>query len=217
MKAAKLIFLFLLISGQLLAQSKSFVFVFLNTRTDKEELPKEQVDKIMKGHMANINKMAKEGHLLAAGPFEGGGGIFVFNSTSISDVAEWMKPDPGIQANRWKVEMLTYTPRAGSFCAVAEPYEMVLYSFVRYVPNIAKFNVQDFPETMGKHDDYLKEIKKTGNVVAEGIFGETEGGILIMRGDLQPEVIEQDPGVREGLLELVSKKIHIAKGSFCEK
>lgn len=197
--------------------SRSYVFVFLHTRSDKAELPKEEVDKIMAGHMANINKMAKEGKLLAAGPFEGGGGIFIFNTTSIEDVTEWMKADPGIQANRWKLEKLLYTPRAGSVCAVKEPYEMSMYSFVRYIPNITKFNVHVAPETFGRHDEYLKEIKKTGNVIAEGTFGESEGGILIMKGKVQSEVIDNDPAVREGLLETWVKDLYVAKGSFCEK
>jgi uncharacterized protein YciI len=199
------------------AQSNSYVFIFLNKRTDQKELPKEQVDKLMEGHMANINKMAKEGHLLAAGPFEGGGGIFIFNTKSKEDVSEWIKGDPAIQANRWNVEMLLYTPRTGGACLAKEPYEMTMYSFVRYVPNIAKFNVQDAPELFGKHDDYLKTIKKTGNVIAEGTFGENEGGILIMKGEIQEEVIENDPAVREGLLELNRKQLYTAKGAFCEK
>ncbi len=216
MRQWHILFLMMLCS-QLIAQPKSYVFVFLIKHSDKAELPKEQVDKIMEGHMANIKKMAKEGHLLVAGPFEGGGGIFIFNSTSMNDVTEWMKPDPGIQSNRWKVEMLQYTPRAGSVCAAREPIEMTMYSFVRYIPNIAKFNVQEAPKIFDKHDDYLKEIKKTGNVITEGTFGDNEGGILIMKGDLQPEVIEQDPAVREGLLELEPKKLYVAKGAFCEK
>lgn len=199
------------------AQPTSYVFVFLHTRADKAALPKEEVDKIMTGHMANINKMAKEGKLLAAGPFEGGGGIYIFNSTSKENVNEWIKTDPGIQANRWKVEILLYSPRWGSVCAVKEPYEMTMYSFVRYIPNIAKFNVQEAPEIFGIHDDYLKEIKKTGNVIAEGTFGENEGGILIMKGKVLSEVVENDPAVREGLLELSMKDLYVAKGSFCEK
>jgi uncharacterized protein YciI len=219
MKKHFLVCLILLtISCCVFAQSgRSYVFVFLHARSDKAELPKEEVDKIMSGHMANINKMAKEGKLLAAGPFEGRGGIFIFNTTSVEDVTEWMKADPGIQANRWKLEKLLYTPRTGSVCAVKEPYEMTTYSFVRYIPNITKFNVQVAPETFGRHDEYLKEIKKTGNVIAEGTFGESEGGILIMKGKVQSEVIENDPAVREGLLEIWSKDLYVAKGSFCEK
>ncbi len=50
------------------AQDK-YIFVFLNKRTDLPALPKEESDKLMEGHMANINKMAKEGKLVAAGPF----------------------------------------------------------------------------------------------------------------------------------------------------
>ena len=94
---------------------------------------------------------------------------------------------------------------------------MVTYQFIRYVPNIAKFNIQEAPQIFKKHDDYLKGIVKTGNVIAEGIFGDSEGGILVIRGDLQNEVIETDPAVREGLLEIEIKKLWIAKGAFCEK
>jgi len=94
---------------------------------------------------------------------------------------------------------------------------MVTYQFIRYVPNIAKFNIQNAPEIFKKHDDYLKGIIKTGNAVAEGTFGDMEGGILVMKGDLDNAVVELDPAVREGLLELEIQKLWIAKGGFCEK
>ena len=199
------------------AQTNEFTFVFLNHKADKAVLPKEEVDKIMEGHMANINKMAKEGKLIAAGPFEGGGGIFIFKSTSVEEVRVWISEDPGIKAKRWNIEILPFTIRAGSVCAVGEPYEMTTYHFVRYNPNLSKFTIGDAPITFKKHDDYLKKIEQSGNVIAEGIFGDREGGILIMKGDLQKEVIEFDPAVQEGLLELDFKQLYIAKGSFCEK
>ena len=168
-------------------------------------------------HMANMEKMAKEGKLVAAGPFEGGGGIFIFNSTSVEEVKSWINDDPGVKAQRWNIEVLPFTIRAGSVCAVEEPYEMTVYNFVRYTSNLTKFTIGDAPLTFKKHDEYLKTIEKTGNVIAEGIFGDREGGILIMKGDLQKEVIELDPAVQEGLLELDFKQLYIAKGSFCEK
>jgi len=194
----------------------SYVFVFLHKRNDLQEIPKPELDKLMEGHMANINKMAKEGKLLVAGPFEGGGGIFIFNTTSRNAVEEWLKGDPGILANRWRLEMLTYTPRTGGVCKASEPYEMLMYSFVRFIPNIAKFNVQDAPELFGKHDRYVSNLMKDGNTIAEGTFGDTEGGIWIVKGDLNKEAIEKDPAVREGLLELDIKKLYTAKGAFCE-
>jgi uncharacterized protein YciI len=193
------------------------IFVFLNKRTDKAELPKEQVDKLMEGHLANINRLAKEGKLVAAGPFDGGGGIFIFNSSSIEEVKRWLATDPGVQAERWKIEMLPFQFRLGKDMPLKEPYEMVSYQFIRYTPNIAKFNIQEVPELFVKHDDYLKEFKRTGNVIMEGIFGDTEGGVLVMKGDLDSAVIERDPAVQQGLLQFEIKKLWIAKGAFGEK
>lgn len=167
--------------------------------------------------MANIEKLAKEGKLISAGPFEGGGGIFIFKSTSVDEVNGWISEDPGIKAKRWNIEVLPFTVRVGSPCPVGEPYEMVTYQFIRYNPNLTKFTIGDAPLTFKKHDEYLKKIGQTGNVIAEGIFGDREGGILIMKGDLQKEVIEVDPAVQEGLLELDFKQLWIAKGAFCEK
>ncbi len=167
--------------------------------------------------MANIERLTKEGKLISAGPFDAGGGIFIFKSTSAAQVNEWLKTDPGIQANRWRVEVLPYFPRVGLACAVGKKFEMNSYQFIRYIPNLAKFNIQHAPEIFKKHDDYLKAIIKTGNAVAEGIFGDMEGGILVMKGDLDKAVIELDPAVREGLLEIEFQILWIAKGAFCEK
>jgi uncharacterized protein YciI len=197
--------------------AQNLVFVFLHHRSDIAEPPKEQLDKIMEGHMANIHNMAKEGKLLVAGPFEGGGGIFIFNSSSIEQVKQWLSNDPGVQANRWNVELQLYYSHTGKPQLMNEPYEMTTYNFVRFVPYVAKFNINDVPELLKKHDDYVKEIGKTGNVVAEGSFGETEGGILLIKGDLNKAVIESDPAVHGGLLEPEIKKLYIARGAFGEK
>ena len=198
------------------AQIPELIFVFLNKRTDKAELPEAELKKLMDGHQANIQRLAKEGKLISAGPFDGGGGIFIFRSKSVDQVKEWLQTDPGVQANRWRVEVLPYYPHVGGACAVAEPYEMVSYHFVRYITSIAKFNIQDAPRIFKKHDDYLKEIIKTGNVITEASFGDDEGGILIMKGELDKAVIETDPAVREGLLQLEFQKLWIAKGGLCE-
>jgi uncharacterized protein YciI len=209
--------LFLIFNCSIARAQYSHVFVFLNKRTDKAELPKEQLDKLMEGHRTNINRLAKEGKLVAAGPFDGGGGIFLFNSSSVETVKEWLATDPGIQAERWLVEILPFYLRLGKATKLNEPYEMVNYQFIRYTPNIAKFNIQELPELFLKHDDYLKEIKNTGNAIVEAIFGDTEGGILIMKGNLDAAVIERDPAVQEGLLQFEIKKLWIAKGAFGEK
>jgi uncharacterized protein YciI len=211
-----LVFIILAFVSSAYAQ-KQYTFVFLNKKSDAEKLTEEQSKKIMDGHMANINRLAKEGKLLAAGPFEGGGGIFVFSTTDVEEAKRWLSTDPGIQANRWNVEVLPYKPRVGGICAVGEQYEMTHYSFVRFNAIVSKFTASTYPQIIKKHDDYLKKLIDTGNVITEGIFGDHDGGILVMKGDVQREIFETDPGVQESLIELDIKKLYIAKGSFCEK
>lgn len=196
--------------------SQPFMFVFLNKKADKAELPKEQVDKLMEGHMANINRLAKEGKLIAAGPFDGGGGIFIFRSQSKSEVEGWLSTDPGVQAKRWDVEIFPYQPRTGSVCAVQEPYEMTEYHFIRYGINMTKYTVAQLPAELQEHDVYIKKIVDTGNVIAEGSLGRDEGNILIMKGDLQKELIDSEPAIQKEYLEFDLKKLFIARGSFCE-
>lgn len=194
-----------------------YTFVFLHKKTDAPKLEKEESDRIMSGHMANIEKMAKEGKLLAAGPFDGGGGIFIFNTGSPADVTEWIKPDPGIQAKRWNVEMLPYEPKIGGVCPVSEPYEMTMYTFIHFKPKVFKFNVQEAGQTVDEHTKFVKELAKGGNVVTHGLFGSIDGAILVMTGDVQQEAILADPAVKGALFEPEFKKLYIAKGSFCEK
>ena len=100
---------------------------------------------------------------------------------------------------------------------MGENYEMVHYSFVRFDAIVSKFTAANQGELLSRHNEYLREIIKTGNVVTEAIFGDTDGGILILRGDVDPALIQEDPAVREGLIEPQLKKLYIARGSFCEE
>ncbi|MEQ9412517.1 MAG: hypothetical protein RIF39_01730 [Cyclobacteriaceae bacterium] len=211
-----MIFLISLFLSEGYSQDIKYTFVFLNTRNDKPELSKAEVDEIMKGHLANIQRLATEGKLLVAGPFDGGGGIFIFKGNSSDSVKQWMSTDPGIIADRWKLELFPYIPRVGSVCSVDSKAEMVTYTFIRYISTITKFNVQKAGETFKKLDDYLKKIVKTGNVITEGIFPNRDGGILVMKGEVDPALIEADPSMSDTVFTVEFKKLWVGKGSFCE-
>lgn len=209
-----LLTLFLLASQ--ICQSQSNVLVFLNTRTDKEELPKEELDKLMKSHLDNINRLAAENKLVVAGPFEGGGGIFILNTTSIEEANRWISTDPAIRANRWRVEILAYQPTLGSVCKPIEPYQMVTYGFVRFTPNIHKESVGSYDELLEKHNIHTARID-TKTLVTAGNFGRDEGSILILKEEISQEFINNDPAITGGALQFEIKKLWVAKGSFCEK
>jgi uncharacterized protein YciI len=208
---------YLLISVSALAQEQKYTLVFLNKNHDAPQLSKEESKTIMDGHMANIEAMAKDKRLLAAGPFEGGGGLFVMNTTSHEDINKWLSVDPGVQAHRWNLEMLPYMPRYGGVCPVQAPYQMVMYSFIRFDAVVSKYTAGTFPQIINKHNEYLKKLSTTGNVVTEAIFGEQDGGVLIMKGEVTKDIFESDPAVQEGLVDLTIKQLYIAKGSFCEQ
>lgn len=199
------------------SQSKSYVFVFLHKKPAPANESKEYVEKIMQGHMANIESLAKEGKLLAAGPFEGGGGIFILNTTSADEAKAWLSTDPGVKANRWEVEILPYLPRTGSVCPVKEPYEMVTYSFIRFKINNPRD--KDNPsnhDLFKQHDEILFDLTKSNDTVTEAVF-ENSGTILILKNDLPDDKLATDEAVKQGLIIVEKKKLWIAKGSFCEK
>lgn len=211
------LFITLNLFGQTAATQAKYTLVFLHSNPEAEKKTKEEIDQIMKGHMANMGKLNKEGKLLAAGPFDGGGGIFIFKGTSQKDITEWISVDPGIQAKRWNIEMVSYEPRIGGICPVGEKYEMTNYTFIHFKPKVFKFNVQEAGETVLQHEQFVKKLATGGNVITYASFGAVDGGVLIMKGDVQQEAILTDPAVTGALFEAEFRKLYIAKGSFCEK
>lgn len=212
-----LLLLCLALSLSVSAQEKTYTIVFLNKKADAEKIDKETETKLFQGHMDNINRLAKEGKLLAAGPFEGGGGIFILNTTSLDEAEAWISTDPAVRASRWIIEILPYTPRIGSICPATEPYEMVLYTFVRFNAIVEKFTAGNYPDLIRRHDDYVRGVARDAAVITEAIFGPNEGGILIVKEELPTDAFAEDPGVQQGLLDVQIKKLYIAKTSFCEK
>ena len=199
------------------AQGKQYTIAFLNKKPDAEVVDQETTRKLMDGHMANINRLAQEGKLLAAGPFDGGGGLFILNTTSTKEAETWVSTDPAVQANRWNIELLPYTPRIGSVCPVSEPYEMVSYTFVRFDAIVEKFTASSYPNLIRQHEAYMKAQTNASDIITEAIFGPNEGGILILKNEIPSDAFAEDPGVQQGLLHVQMKKLYIARTSFCEK
>jgi uncharacterized protein YciI len=197
------------------AQNK-YTFVFLNKKPDAEKVEKTVLDKLMEGHMANMGRLAGEKKLLAAGPFDGGGGIFIFNSLSVDSVAKWIETDPAVRAKRWSIEILPYQPLIGGICPVGEKYEMTSYNFIRFVSEIKKFTVADAPQLVTQHEEYWKKYNGENSLITFASFGEEDGDILISASPVDENVLIQDPAIVAGLIQFEKRTLWIAKGSFCE-
>ena len=74
------------------ATAQSYFFVLLNTNYQREDLPKEKVDSLQAGHIANIKRLASLKKIIVAGPFNRGGGIFIFKAADTREVKDLL-PD----------------------------------------------------------------------------------------------------------------------------
>lgn len=87
---------------------KKYVFCLLKSGTNKTA-SKEESKKLFEGHMANINKLAKEGKLVVAGPFMKNDrnyrGIYIFNVETIAEAEALVSTDPAIKANLLEAEL----------------------------------------------------------------------------------------------------------------
>ncbi|MCI9844777.1 YciI family protein [Flavobacterium pectinovorum] len=87
---------------------KKYVFCLLKSGTNTT-ISKEESKKLFEGHMANINKLAKEGKLVVAGPFmkneRNYRGIYIFNVETIDEAKALVDTDPAIEAKLLEAEL----------------------------------------------------------------------------------------------------------------
>ncbi|MGO4905202.1 YciI family protein [Flavobacterium sp. W20_MBD1_R3] len=87
---------------------KQYVFCLLKTGTNTTAT-KEETQKLFEGHMANINRLAKVGKLVVAGPFmkneRNYRGIYIFNTSSIEEAKTFVATDPAVQSKLLEVEL----------------------------------------------------------------------------------------------------------------
>jgi uncharacterized protein YciI len=86
---------------------KHYVMAFLKAGPNRDQ-DSVTAAEIQKGHMANIQRLAKEGKLVVAGPFEDDGelrGIFVFNVATLEEAKALTESDPAVKAGRLIMEL----------------------------------------------------------------------------------------------------------------
>jgi uncharacterized protein YciI len=93
--------------------SQVFVFSYL-LLDEPEQLPKDELSAVVKGHRSNIEQLSEAGTLLIAGPLfepvigEGYSGLFVFDVRTIEDGLRLFNTDPAVQAKVFKPEMYLF-------------------------------------------------------------------------------------------------------------
>ena len=101
------------------AEFDSFIVVLLLRPANPPELPKAELDQLQEKHLANINRLAEEGKLLKAGPFDDYSGrnvrgMFILKTDSLEQARAWVGTDPTIRAGRLVAEYLKWYVEKGS-------------------------------------------------------------------------------------------------------
>lgn len=89
---------------------RDYTLVLLKTGPMSGKLPKEENQQVFAGHFANMERMAKEGQLVVAGPFgerrhdSALRGIFVLDTAQRAEAEAWASTDPPTKAGVFVLE-----------------------------------------------------------------------------------------------------------------
>ena len=94
---------------------KMYVMALLKAGPNRNR-PREEAQKLQAAHRANINRLAKEGKLVLAGPFGDDTelrGIYIFDVKTVAEAEALTKTDPAIQAGQLVMELHPWYATAG--------------------------------------------------------------------------------------------------------
>jgi uncharacterized protein len=92
---------------------KSYVFVILKTGPEDANIrDKPTRDRLFAGHFSNMDKMAKAGQLIVAGPIGQNDktyrGLFILNVKTVEEAEALAQTDPAIQAGIFAIECYSW-------------------------------------------------------------------------------------------------------------
>lgn len=187
-------------------------------------------DSLQAGHMRNIQRMADEGVLVAAGPFKNSGdlrGIFIFRSDSIEQVRRLAERDPAIRAERLALHLYPwYAPEGiGKLYAARSKQKgfkdsMVVQQFVllKKGPKYTEQMTPELQQLQGRHVANVFGMLASGQAASAGPFW-TSGdmaGVFILRGDSASahQLASNDPAIAAGRLAFEVHPWYCAYGTF---
>jgi uncharacterized protein YciI len=190
--------------------------VFL--RRNPARLPMHQSirEAIMKAHMANIQKMADEGVLVAAGPMDDKEGtiegIFVLKAPSQDEARRIAAKDPTVLGNRNTIDVHPWLAPAGIGAAYfrrvkedpAAKVAMASHAFCLVLRGPA-WPGASRPDA--GHERFVGSLRAAGALAAAGPVEDDPDllGIIIFRGSSTDEArkaLDQDPAVRSGRISI---------------
>jgi len=196
--------------------SDLYYLVFLRPNPARTNISKAEGDRIQAAHMANIHKMADDGVLVAAGPFEGPPdtitGLFVLKTSSLERAREIAALDPTVAEHRNTVDVHEWRAPKGIgdeyFRLHKEdpgmPDNMQSYPFCLLYRSTAALGTRDRGGEGRTHGEYIERLRAEKKLGAAGNVNEEELiGVLIFKALPAEEaeaLVRMDPAIRSGAL-----------------
>ena len=198
------------------SEATRYFVAFLRPDPQRKPLTKEEGERIQASHMANIHKMAEDGVLVSAGPFDDTpltiSGIFIFKVESLELAKEIALKDPTVVEHRNRIDVHAWDGPAG----IGEEY-VRLHKLDPKTPE----NMQIHPfcmlmragggdangELRQAHVRYIQKLKSDGKLSAAGrVDGDDElAGLVVFRAiplEQAKKLMDDDPSVKGGLYKV---------------
>ncbi|UQA63500.1 YciI family protein [Polyangium aurulentum] len=97
---------------------EKYQLVLLRRGPRATEIPEGELEAIQKAHIAHLDKMAEEGAIVAAGPFDeqmddSFRGMCLYRVGSVDEARALAEQDPAVKAGRLRVEVMTWMTAKG--------------------------------------------------------------------------------------------------------
>jgi uncharacterized protein YciI len=198
-----------------------YYVVFLRPDPARKPLAKEEGERIQNAHMANIFKMAEDGYLAAAGPFENDpppiSGVFVMKAKSIDEARRMAGEDPTVREHRNLIDIHAWRAPAGIgdeyFKLHKEHPETPENMGVHPIVLLTRGPAWDATATkervvmLAEHQRYVDDLRRAVKLSAAGpVEGDSSmtGLVVFHRIPLEEarQLIGDDPAVKAGVLSV---------------
>lgn len=165
--------------------TREHTFAFLRVGPKRAEVQGEALQESMRGHMANIGRLAAENKLAVAGPFGSPSpepalrGIFVFFTADSAEAAALCQTDPSISGGVLAAEVVPF--RTGKDLAAVLRRAMAFEERRKADPSIKMTEGMSgyamvFADDFARAATALAPLRSAGSIVLEGSFGGARAG-----------------------------------------
>ena len=196
-----------------------YFLVFLRPDPARKTLTAEEMERIQTAHMANIHKMADDGVLMSAGPFDDAertiSGIFIFKVESLERAKAIAANDPTVVEHRNTVDVHAWEGPSGigdeyfrlHRLDPKTPENMQMHPFCMLLRGEQWDSKRNRKELLVAHERYVGELRAAGKLGAGGRIEAPDDlvGLVIFRPvqlEEAQQLMGEDPAVKAGVLRV---------------